>query len=109
LSDELKTIGGFANNFKDVARVPESGWANPFTIMDFGTSAVGSGISPIAALLPPARVAARYGILSGPGQKLTAGQPSYGPGLLSQMTPEMLKELEKRGLGGLLGSAYATQ
>lgn len=101
LTDELKTIGAFANNFKDVAGVPKSGAANPFTIMDFGFG-VGTG----SPLLPMARVAARYGLLSGPGQRLLAS-PKYGPGTMERLSPELLKKLEKMGAGGLLG--YAAQ
>lgn len=111
LSGELRTIGAFANNFKDVARVPESGWANPITVLDaFGTAGMaGVGAGPASIALPAARLASRYGILSGPYQKAFVGPQSYGPGLLGEMTPAMLAELEKRGLGGLLGSAYAAQ
>lgn len=108
LSDELRTIGAFANNFKDVAKVPESGFANPITALDaFGAAGMaGLGAGPMSVALPAARVAARAAIL-GPMQK--GMQPSYSPGLLTQITPAMLEELKRRGLGGLLGSGYATQ
>lgn len=102
LSGELKTIGAFANNFKDVAGVPKSGWANPLTVLDYGAGAFGS------PLFPAARVGARYAILSGPGQR-AIGAPSYAPGLLIQKAPATLEELRRHGLGGLLGAAYAAQ
>ena len=107
LSDELKTIGAFANNFKDVAGVPQSGWANPITALDaFGAAGMaGMGAGPFSVALPAARVAARSAVLSKPMQ----GSPKYGPGLLQSLPPQALEELEKRGLMGLLGSAYAAQ
>ncbi len=109
LTDELKTIGGFANNFKDVAGVPQSGWSSPITALDaYGAAGMaGMGAGPMAVALPAARVAARSAILSGPAQR--AMGPSYGPGLLDRITPKMLEELQKRGMGGLLGSGYAAQ
>jgi hypothetical protein len=112
LTDELKTIGAFANNFKDVARVPESGWANPITTLDaFGTAgmaAMDAGIGSIG--LPAARLASRYGILSQPYQKAFTGPQSYGPGLMTRTAPGVLEKLERLGLGGLLGpSIYAAQ
>jgi hypothetical protein len=104
LTGELKTIGAFANNFKDVAGVPKSGHANPFTIMDFGFGAATGNPT-----LPMARVAARYGLLSGKGQKMFA-KPDYQPGLLTRGAAPTLEELRKLGLGGLLGpSLYAAQ
>lgn len=111
LSDELKTIGAFANNFGDVAGVPKSGWANPITALDaFQTAGMaGMGMGPMSVALPAARTGARALITSQPYQKMFASGPSYGPGLLDRMTPEMLAELERRGMGGLLGSAYAAQ
>lgn len=110
LSGELRTIGAFANNFKDVAGVPQSGFANPITALDaFGTAGMaGLGAGPMSLALPAARVGSRAAILSGPVQKLFVG-PQYGPGLLNRLTPKMLEELEKRGMGGLLGASYGAQ
>lgn len=106
LTDELKTIGAFANNFKDVAAIPKSGWANPLTILDMAGGTFG-GLPGQA--LAGARVGARYGLLSGPGQKMFA-KPDYSVGAGKRLTPEMLAWLEKYGGGGLLGSAvYASQ
>jgi len=77
LSGELAIAGKFANNFGDVAGVPKSGHANPFTVLDFFTGGVGAGAgaTPLA-LLPAARVGARYGILSNPYQKAFVGPNS---------------------------------
>jgi hypothetical protein len=112
LSGPLQTIGSFANNYGDVAGVPKSGWANPITVLDaFQTAGVGAlHGGPLALALPAARVAARYGILSTPYQQAFLGAPSYGPGLLAQMTPKALAALEKRSAGSLLGPLiYAKQ
>jgi len=110
LSDNLRTIGAFANNFKDVAGVPQSGWASPITALDaFGTATMaGFGAGPMSVALPAARVGARNALLSDSYQKAFV-HPSYGPGLLDQMTPKMLEELKKRGLGGLLGASIPAQ
>lgn len=98
LSDELKTVGAFANNYGDVVGVAKSGFANPFTIMDFGFgSATGSPV------LPMARVAARYGILSKPFQQ-AAVRPNYGPGLLTKSGVLSIEELRRLGAGGLLSA-----
>jgi len=68
MTGELATIGKFANNFGDVARIPKSGDANPFTALDFMAGGLGYGISPVSLALPAARVASRGAILSGPVQ-----------------------------------------
>lgn len=109
LSGELKTIGGFANNFRDVTRVPESGWANPITALDaFGAAAMGAGGAGLGSIaLPAARMGARSAILSGPAQRMMG--PSYGPGLLSKGGTLTLEELERMGAGGLLGAVYGSQ
>jgi hypothetical protein len=105
LTGELKTIGGFANNFKDVAGIPQSGFSSPITALDAfgaaGMAGMGAGVGAVA--LPAARVAARSLITSAPYQKAFVSGPKYGPGLLEHMTPKMLEELKKRGAGGLLG------
>jgi len=64
LTEEGATIGKFANNFKDVSGIPQSGHANPFTVLDMFTGLGGAGFASPVAALPLARVAARYGILS---------------------------------------------
>lgn len=99
LTGELKQIGEFANQFGDVAKVPKSGHANPFTIVDFGMGA--SGIAP---LLPPARVAARYGILSPQYQKAFVGS-SYGAGLLGKAAPDVLGNEQAQWLARIMGQS----
>lgn len=103
LSDELKTIGLFANNFPEVAAIPKAGWSNPVTALDaFGAAGMaGMGAGPMAVALPAARLAARKGALA------MQGAPNYGPGLLSRLSPRALEEL--RRTGGLLGSVGAPQ
>lgn len=107
LTDELRTVGAFANNFKGVAGVPESGWANPITALDaFGVAGMGAmGAGPMSIALPAARVAARSAIL-GPMQK--GLKPNYDPGLLTALPPKVLEELKRLGAGGLMGG-YAGQ
>lgn len=108
LTGELRTIGAFANNFKDVAGVPQSGWANPITALDaFGAAGMaGMGAGPASVALPAARMAARSVVLNPAYQKAFV-HPSYGAGLLDTLPPKVLEELRKRGAGGLLG--YAPQ
>jgi hypothetical protein len=105
LTGDLEKIARFATNFKDVARVPESGWANPLTAVDFGVGALGAGVSPMAMALPAARVGARYGILSGPAQQMLGSR--YGPGLLDFAALKALNNpiSERAGLLGALGYA----
>lgn len=89
VSGELEVVGRFANAYKDVARVPESGWANPLTAVDFGFGALGAGVSPAAMALPAARVGSRYAILSGPAQRMLGSSPQ-GPGLFDMAAYTML-------------------
>lgn len=104
LSGELRTIGAFANNFKDVAGVPQSGFANPITALDaFGAAAMGAGGAGLGAVaFPAARIASRSAVLSGPMQR--AMGPTYGPSAATRMSPELLRLLEERGGGGLLSA-----
>lgn len=69
LSDGLDKIGRFASTFGDVAAIPKSGNANPFTVLDAFTSGAGAAVSLPLMALPAARVGARYGILSHPYQR----------------------------------------
>lgn len=85
LSGELETIGKFANNFWDVARLPKAGDANPITALDtlgYGPAALMTEGKALA--IPAARVAARYGLLSRPAQR-AMGAPSYQPNRLLQL------------------------
>lgn len=110
LSGELETIGKFANNFRDVAAVPQSGFSSPITALDaFGAAGMaGMGAGPLAVALPAARMGAR-GLLTNPSFQRGFVGPSYGPGAMTKLTPKMLEELERSGMAGLLGSVYATQ
>jgi hypothetical protein len=98
LTDELRTIGLFANNFPEVAGIPKAGWSNPITALDaFGAAGMaGMGAGPMAVALPAARLAARKAALS------HQSAPSYGPGLLERLPPEVLERLRRAGAGGLL-------
>jgi len=65
LSGELKTIAKFGQVFPDVAKIPKSGDANPFTALDVAGEAFGLGAhNPYVAALPLARIGARYAITS---------------------------------------------
>lgn len=110
LTDELRTIGLFANNFGDVAGMPKSGWASPITALDaFGAAGMaGVGAGPMSVALPAARMGARS-LISNPKYQSAFVHPSYGPNAAQRLTPKMLKELEEQGVGGLLGSIYSAQ
>lgn len=86
LSGELETIGKFANNFGDVAGVPKSGNANPFTVLDFFVGGAGAGtMNPALAALPVARVGARQGILSKPYQQQFVSGAASNPQLTNKL------------------------
>lgn len=107
LTGDLRTIGLMANNFPDVAGIPRAGWANPVTALDaFGAAGMaGMGMGPLSVALPAARLGARHGLMSPAAQARMA--PSYGPGAGQKVSTKLLEELERRGIGGLLGSVYA--
>lgn len=110
LTGELRQVGKAAAAMPDVMAVPKDGWANPFTALDSGLATFGGILAgnPAPLAYPVARAAARYGLMSKPGQKALTG-PSYGPGALTRLTPRMLEEMEKRGAGGLLGLVDLSQ
>lgn len=93
LSGELKTAARFGDAFRDVARVPASGDANPLTALDFAAGNITGGVGmlaggPAAGVamgvgLPAARVASRYSVLSGPVQRAMASK-SYDPSMLAK-------------------------
>jgi len=64
-------IAKFANAFPDVAKVPKSGDASPFTAADIMLAPVSMGVAPIA------RVAARKALMSNTVQKSMANK-NYG-------------------------------
>jgi hypothetical protein len=95
LSDEMKTVGEFANAFpkanKFVTEAP-----NMATIYDLAFASGGALASPFLALAPLARVAGRYGVLSEPFQNRFVN-PQYG----KQQIPRINK-LDLTPLTGLL-------
>lgn len=111
MSGDLAKIGKAASVMPDVMSVPKAGWANPITALDSGFATFGGILAgnPAPLAYPLSRAAGRYGLMSGVGQKMFT-TPNYDPGLLAKASPEVLKELERLGMGGLLGgSVYAAQ
>jgi hypothetical protein len=107
MTGELETIGKFANVFPDVAKMPQSGYANPLTVLDYAAGGIGYGVNPWALALPAARVASRYGILSRPYQSAFVGAPSYAQSALTGSLPR-LTGIASRGLpGGIAGGLLA--
>lgn len=73
----LKTIAKFGDTYRKVARLPQSGDANPLTVLDYAamTGLGAATLDPVTALAwPTARVLARQAILSKPLQST----PKYG-------------------------------
>jgi hypothetical protein len=96
LTDEMKTVAKFAEQYPDIARVPASGDANPLTALDFfggigtGGAAMAGGINPALGLvMPAARVGARSAILSGPVQRAMANK-TYGVGPTRKLAEALL-------------------
>lgn len=111
LSGELRTIGKSAAAMPDVMALPKDGWSNPVTALDSGIAAFGGILAgnPAPLAYPAIRAGARYGLMSGPGQKMLT-TPSYDPGMMMRMSPKLLEELKKAGGAGLLApSIYAAQ
>lgn len=108
LTGELRTIAQAANSMPQATRVPQQGWNNPLTGVDSWGSTIATAITgtPLPLALPAARVAGRYGLLSGPGQRAFTN-PNYEPGLLLRGGKKALDNEEARRLAGLLGY-YAT-
>ena len=90
LSDGMESAGKFASSFGEVAKVPASGHANPFTIIDAGYSLGGGALNPLAYALPLARVGARYGLLSDVAQNAISA-PVYAVSPAVRMTGGLLK------------------
>lgn len=113
LDGELETIGRFANTFREVGRMPSGADANPLTVLDFTTGGIGAGMSAsnpagLALMaLPAARVASRYGVLSGAGQRMFT-QPNYNPTMLQRAAGNEALSESSNALLRLLGpSVYA--
>lgn len=76
ITGQLQLIGKFAQAFPKVTK-PVSEQPNPFSIYDVAGTSLGVGAAnPLLALLPAARVAGRYGMLSKPVQQGFV-QPQY--------------------------------
>jgi hypothetical protein len=109
LTGEQKTIAESAQAYRDVMRVPKSGDANPFTVLDaFGGGMAGMGayatdLPPwLAFAFPLARVGARNAVLSRPVQAAMANK-SYGPGLLGAY-PSILPGIGNAAQRGMMGA-----
>ena len=81
LSDDLRTIGQFGDQFRSVARVPDAGAAGEFTIFDVG---LGGGMAlttgnPLPLALAAARPTTRHAILSRPVQNAMANKSYSDP------------------------------
>ena len=109
LTGELRTVAEAANSMPQAMRLPQQGWSNPFTAVDSGVGTLATAISgtPLPLAVPAARVAGRYGLLSGMGQKAFTN-PNYEPGLLLKGGKKAIDNEEARRLAGLLGYGYAT-
>lgn len=105
LSGDLKTAAKFANNYKEVARMPGGADANPLTVLDFVTGGAGYSVNPYLAALPLGRVAARYSVLSNLGQKAFT-TPNYSQAIL----PKAIQSIAESPLSRILPpSIYAGQ
>ena len=91
-------------------RLPQQGWSNPVTAVDTWGSTIGSAAAgnPLPFLAPAARVAARYGLLSGPGQAMFT-RPNYAPGALLKAEQALLANEFAPQAGGLLGYYFANR
>lgn len=69
IDGELGKVAKTAKAFPDAMRVPKTGYANPLTAWDWTFGGLGSTVNPAATLIPASRIAARYGVLSKPGQR----------------------------------------
>lgn len=95
LSGDILKAAKFANTVPSVTRLPQDGDANPLTWFDMTTGGYGMGAgNKWLAAMPAARIAARYGILSAPGQAM------IGP---TGLTPQ------QSAAQGILASYYANQ
>lgn len=113
LSGELKTIGQFANNFRDVAKIPASGNANPLTALDFmfGTPTgilAGIGGGPLVGAAVGAgtmagRVGARNLLLSDLLQR-GVSRPDYAVGLPTRAAGRFFQNAP---VAGTVGGLYA--
>lgn len=102
----LRTASRFGAAFPKANQSVEAMGSLPqVSPLDFAVGTLGASAgSPLGLALPLARMASRYGVLSGPGQRAFVGAPNYAPGLLYTVPPALLNErtLPPAVLGGLL-------
>lgn len=111
MTGEIAQVGRTAAAMPDVMAIPKAGWANPITAVDSGFATFGGILAgnPAPLAFPLARAAGRYGLMSDLGQKMFT-TPNYAPGMLTRGAAPTLEELQRLGVGGLLGpSVYAAQ
>jgi hypothetical protein len=110
LTGELKTIGDFANNFKEVTRLPKSGDTNPITALDALFQVPAFHMTGGASLaLPATRVAARYGLMSKPAQALMNPDYSIPLTLRALNSPSGAAMLNSLGpMGAIYGAQQQT-
>jgi hypothetical protein len=111
LGPGAKRVGQFANTFPKAAQEIKSSMpgVSPLDYAAVGGISAATGIPSLLAGVI-GRPLVRSGLLSGAYQRGMAGPQHYGPGLLTKAAPNVLEELERLGLGGLLGgSVYAPQ
>lgn len=104
LSGELRTVAEAGASMPQATRLPQQGWDSPVTAVDSWGGTIASFMSgnPLPFLLPGARVAGRYGMLTKPGQKAFTN-PNYDPSLLLRGERALLDNQLAPQVGGLLG------
>lgn len=92
LTGQLETAGRFADAFPrymqhDAPAAGVSALEGAFAplMAGIGYGATGNPLGLAAAAIPLLRPPVRAGILSGPGQAMLSGVPSYGPGMLNPL------------------------
>lgn len=111
LSGGMKTVGNVSHAFPKATQQINTSMpgVSPLDYAAVGGISAATGVPAFLSAIA-GRPIARAAMLSKPYQGLLAGSPGYGPGLLTRGTPLALEELERLGLGGLLGpSIYAAQ
>jgi hypothetical protein len=105
MTGDIATIGKAAAAMPEVMAVPKAGWANPITAADSGVGTIGSILAggPLPLAFPALRAAGRYGMMTGPGQRLLT-TPKYGPGPIDTNAPLLLEALRQRAAGGTAGA-----
>lgn len=110
LTGELRTIAQAASSMPQATRLPQQGWSSPVTAVDSWGGTIGSAAAGnlLPFMLPAARVAARYGLMTGPGQKALA-TPGYAPGAILEAERKLLNNRFAPQAGGLLGYYFANR